>query len=78
MMMAFWVDQVQQAANMTFQALLLELKTRVQLWDSVRSVFKLLPVNSMKELHVKIADMYCIRIIWPKVRTAGKNRNLAP
>ena len=63
MMMAFWVDQLQQAANQTFTALLGELKTRVKLWDSLRAVFKLIEVSSMKQLHEKIADMYCVRLI---------------
>ena len=63
MMMAFWLDQLQQAANKTFVALLKELKTRVKLWDSQRSVFKLIEVSSMKQLHEKIADMYCVRLI---------------
>lgn len=63
MMMAFWVDQLQQAANKTFTAILTELKTRVKLWDSLRAVFKLIEVDSMKQLHEKIADMYCVRLI---------------
>jgi len=63
MMMAFWLDQLQQAANRTFNALLTELKTRVKLWDSLRAVFKLIEVKSMKQLHTKIADMYCVWLI---------------
>lgn len=63
MMMAFWVDQIQQAANKEFDAILKELKTRVKFWDSLRAVFKLIEVDSMKQLHFKIADMYCVRLI---------------
>lgn len=63
MMMAFYVDQIQQAGSTLFQQLLIGLKTRISLWQNTRSVFKLIPANSMREVHLKIADMYCIRLI---------------
>ena len=63
MMMAFWVDQLQQAANQAFKRLVAGLKTRVKLWDAMRAVVKIVPVDSMKQLFIKIADMYCIRLI---------------
>lgn len=63
MMMAFWVDQIQQAANKEFVVILKSLKTRVKFWDSLRAVFKLIEVESMTQLQFKIADMYCIRLI---------------
>lgn len=63
MMMAFWVDQLQQAANQTFRALLGGLKTKVKLWESLRTVFRMVPAPNMQKLHLEIADMYCIRLI---------------
>ena len=63
MMLAFWVDQLQQLANGTFQAIHRELKTRVKLWDGMRSVFKMIPVNSMQNLYEKLIEVYCVRLI---------------
>lgn len=63
MMMAFWVDQLQQAADKVFQQLVTNLKTRVKLWDSLRAVMKIVPLDSMKDAYIKVADMYCVRLI---------------
>jgi hypothetical protein len=63
MMMAFWVDQLQQAASKLFQQVLLGIKTRISLWQNVRVVVKAFPMNSMKDVHLRIAEMYCIRLI---------------
>ena len=63
MMLAFWVDQLQQAANRKFGALLTKLKTRVKLWDATRSVFRVMPVQSMDALHDQLIDLYCVRLI---------------
>ena len=63
MMMAFWVDQLQQAANETFRHLVVGLKTRVKLWDSLRAVVKIVPLSSMQDAYIKVADMYCVRLI---------------
>ena len=62
-MMAFWVDQLQPAANQTFRALLGGFKTKVKSWDSLRTVFRMLPAPNMQKLHLEIADMCCIRLI---------------
>jgi hypothetical protein len=63
MMLAFWMDQLQQAANRKFGALLTKLKTRVKLWDAIRSVFRLVPVGSMDQVHDELIDLYCVRLI---------------
>ena len=63
MMLAFWVDQLQQAANRKFGALLTKLKTRVKLWDAIRSVFRVVPVLSMDYIHDQLIDLYCVRLI---------------
>lgn len=63
MMLAFWVDQLQQAANRKFGALLTKLKTRVKLWDAIRSVFRVEAVDSMDHIHDRLIDLYCVRLI---------------
>ncbi len=63
MLLAFWVDQLQQAANRKFWALLTKLKTRVKLWDATRAVFRVVPVQSMDALHDQLIDLYCVRLI---------------
>ncbi|MFK8164702.1 MAG: transposase [Lewinella sp.] len=63
MMLAFWVDQLQQAGSDEFINLVRGLKTRVKLWDSLRAVMKIVPMESMREAFIKIADMYCVRLI---------------
>ena len=63
MLLAFWVDQLQELANQTFAALHSELRTRVKLWDAMRSVFRVVAVDSMAELHGRLIDMYCVRLI---------------
>ena len=63
MMLAFWVDQLQQAANRKFRTLLTTLKTRVKLWDAIRSVFRVVPLRSMDQIHDQLIDLYCVRLI---------------
>ena len=63
MMMAFYVDQIQQHCCALFKGILKGLKTRFKLWESMRAVFKILPTKNMTELFFSIADMYQIRLI---------------
>lgn len=62
MMLAFYIDQIQQASCQYFKTLLNALQTRVKLWDSLRAVFKLVPCSNMKQIFFSIADMYQIRL----------------
>ncbi|MEO1653704.1 MAG: hypothetical protein AAFU64_09175, partial [Bacteroidota bacterium] len=66
MMLAFCVDQIQQRTSSLFKAVLAELKTRVKLWDALRAVFKMLRVDNYQKLLLTIADMYQIRLEYPK------------
>ena len=50
MILTFWVDQLHQAANRKFRALLKGLKTCVKLWDAIRSVFWVVPVRYMDHI----------------------------
>jgi len=63
MMMAFYVDQIQQHCCTYFKKLWEGLKTKVKLWDSMRAVFKILPKNNMTEVLFSITEMYQIRLI---------------
>ena len=62
MMLAFYVDQIQQSSCQYFKKILQELKTRVKLWESLRAVFKILPCKNMIQIFFCIADMYQIRL----------------
>lgn len=62
MMLAFYVDQIQQSACQYFRKILEELKTRIKFWDVIRSVFKIIPCKNMKQVFFCIADMYQIRL----------------
>ena len=62
MMLAFYIDQIQQASCQYFKKLLAALKTRVKLWESLRAVFKVVPSSNMKQIFFCIADMYQIRL----------------
>jgi len=50
MLLAFWVDQVQQLASTLFQAVLKKEGSRKQLWAHVRALFYTLPFTSLEEI----------------------------
>ena len=62
MMLAFYVDQIQQSSCQYFKNILKELKTRLKFWESIRAVFKIIPCNNMMQIFFCIADMYQIRL----------------
>jgi len=62
MMLAFNIDQLQQLACTIFQQILKALKTKVKFWEAVRSVFKIIPCYSIRDVHYKIADLYQIQL----------------
>ncbi|MEL7118245.1 MAG: transposase [Bacteroidota bacterium] len=62
MMLAFCVDQLQQLACTVFQQILTVVKTKVKFWELVRSVFRIIPCYSMRDIHYKIADLHYIQI----------------
>lgn len=62
MMLAFCVDQIQQSSCQYFKKILQELKTKAKLWESLRSVFMILPCKNMTQIFFCIADMYQIRL----------------
>lgn len=62
MMLAFYVDQIQQSSCQYFKKILQALKTKIKLWESLRAVFKILPCKNMMQIFFCIADMYQIRL----------------
>lgn len=62
MMLAFYVDQIQQSSCQYFKKILQELKTRLKFWESIRAVFKIVPCKNMMQIFFCIADMYQIRL----------------
>lgn len=62
MMLAFYVDQIQQSSCQYFKKILQELKTRLKFWESIRAVFKIIPCKNMMQIFFCIADMYQIRL----------------
>jgi len=62
MFLAFTVDQIQQHCSKVFQALHKGLKTKVKLWEAMKSFFKVLPFKSMNQLFIKVADSYSIQL----------------
>ena len=62
MMLAFCVDQLQQLACTVFQQILKVVKTKIKFWELVRSVFRIIPCYSMRDIHYKIADLHYFQI----------------
>ena len=62
MMLAFYVDQIQQSSCRYFRIVLRELKTRAKLWESIQAVFKILPRENMAQVLLSVAEMYQIKL----------------
>lgn len=58
MMLAFLVDQIQQAGSKVFRKARAGLKTKIKLWEALKAVFKLVAVNSMTQVWTIVAQMY--------------------
>ena len=61
MVLAFLVDQSQQAACHLFQAVLTKLGCRTQLWEDMRSLFHTLPFDSMESIYRAMLYGYKIK-----------------
>ena len=62
MMLAFYVDQIQQHACQYFKAIFVELKTKIKLWEYFRAVFNILSRKNMTQIFFSITDMYRVRL----------------
>lgn len=54
MMLAFWVDQIQQGWNSFFQASWTKMKSKRALWEEIRSKFNEFEVSSMEMIYMLI------------------------
>ncbi|MCP4135672.1 MAG: transposase, partial [bacterium] len=54
MMLAFWVDQLQQGWNVFFKAAWKKTQTKIALWEEVRSKFNEFVVSSMEMIYLLI------------------------
>ena len=54
MMLAFWVDQLQQGWNDFFQASWTKMQTKKALWEEIRSKFNEFRVTSMEMIYLLI------------------------
>jgi hypothetical protein len=62
MLLAFTVDQIQQHSWKLFQQVRAGLRTKAKLWDSLRSLFKVLCFRTMTALYHHMADQYDIQL----------------
>jgi hypothetical protein len=63
MMLAFLVDQIQQACCKLFQSALGKFHARIYFWEEVRGLFKIFEFESMRQLLEAIAYGYKSQII---------------
>ncbi len=61
MMLAFWVDQIQQGWNEFFKAAWAKGQTKVALWENVRSKFNEFEVASMEMIYLLIIGRIKVR-----------------
>lgn len=62
MFLAFTVDQIQQRCWELFRQVRAGLRTKVKLWDSLRSLFKVLLFRTMEALYRQMASLYDIQL----------------
>jgi len=62
MMLAFLVDQIQERCCELFKQLRANLRTRAKLWETMRSLFKIVLFPSMSSLYAQMAELYEIQL----------------
>ncbi len=62
MFLAFTVDQILQRCWLLFHQVRSGLRTKAKLWDSLRSLFKVLVFSSMASLYIHLASLYRIHL----------------
>lgn len=62
MLLAFLVDQIIQAACHIFRTIELNIKTKIKLWQSIKSVFHTLIIRSMEQVYRKVASLFAIQL----------------
>jgi len=62
MFLAFTVDHIQQRCWELFRRVRAGLRTKAKLWDSLRSLFKVLLFRTMEALYRHMASLYDIQL----------------
>ena len=62
MFLAFTVDQIQQRCWELFRQVRAGLRTKVKLWESLRSLFKVLLFRTMAAVYRRMASLYDIQL----------------
>jgi len=62
MFLAFTVDQIQHRCWALFRKVRAGLRTKVKLWESLRSLFKVLDLRTMEALYRRMASLYDIQL----------------
>jgi hypothetical protein len=62
MLLAFLVDQIQQGCGKVFGQVRSGLRTKSKLWESLRSLFKVLCFDTMTALYCQMAEQYDIQL----------------
>ncbi len=62
MFLAFTVDQIQQRCWELFRRVRAGLRTKAKLWESLRSLFKVLLLRTMEALYRQMASLYDIQL----------------
>lgn len=62
MLLAFTVDQIQQHGSKLFIAIWHKLKQKSKVWESLRSIFMIVPCESMEILHLKMTQLWNVQL----------------
>ena len=62
MLLAFLVDQIYQRCNDLFNRIWQAARTKVKLWEIMRSGFMFQVVYSFKELYVLLAQQFSVQL----------------
>lgn len=62
MLLAFLIDQIIQASNRLFNDIWTAAKAKNRVWERIRAIFIIRPVNSFNELFVILADIYSVQL----------------
>ena len=62
MFLAFAVDHIQQRCWELFRQVRAGLRTKVKVWESLRSLFKVLHLRTMEALYRRMASLYDIQL----------------
>lgn len=63
MMLAFTIDQIRQFNSRLFRSIWKGLNSKIATWDAIRTVFKMVPCESVDDLCHKILTIYQLKMI---------------